>query len=46
MQRQGMAAECSRRGARSRIHQGLVALNKRLKEPCPSKSQDLRTLFG
>ena len=46
MQRQGNAAECSRCGARNKIVQEKVLLNKRLKEPCPSRSQDLRRMFA
>ena len=44
-QRLGNAAECSRCGARSRIVNDKVA-NRRLKEACPTKSQDLRRMFA
>lgn len=45
MQRMGMAAECSRSPAKSRIVDGEVLLNKRLRESCSSRSQDLRLMF-
>ena len=46
MQRQGNSAERSRCGARNRIVGDKVQLNRRLKEACPSRSQDLRRMFS
>lgn len=46
MIRCGAAAECSRCLARGRIVEDVVFISKRLKDPCPASSQDLRRMFS